>query len=72
MIRNCQFVGVVDDDHIDADSLTVFDPLDPGFEVINGGDMNAEGEVTSNNGSHILSNKKNQPFDMPHPNKEGW
>ena len=42
------------------------------IEVINGGDMNAEGEVTSNNGSHILSNKKNQPFDMPHPNKEGW
>ena len=23
-------------------------------------------------GGHILSNKKNLPFDMPHPNKEGW
>ena len=42
------------------------------IEVINGGDMNAEGEVTSNGGSHVLSNKKNQPFDMPHPNKKGW
>jgi len=30
------------------------------------------GNVTSNNGSHILSNKKNLPFDMPHPNKKGW
>jgi hypothetical protein len=32
----------------------------------------AGGEVTSNGGSHILSNKKNLPFDMPHPNKPGW
>ena len=32
----------------------------------------AGGEVTSNGGSHILSNKKNLPFDMPHPTKEGW
>jgi hypothetical protein len=23
-------------------------------------------------GSHILSNKKDLPFDMPHPNKKGW
>ena len=42
------------------------------INVVNGGDVAAEGEVTSNGGSHILSNKKNQPFDMPHPNKEGW
>ena len=42
------------------------------IEVINGGDMNAEGEVTSNNGGHTLSSKKNLPFDMPHPNKKGW
>jgi hypothetical protein len=34
--------------------------------------MNAEGEVTSNGGTHVLSNKKNIPFDMPHPNKKGW
>ena len=35
-------------------------------------DLTAGGEVTSNNGAHILSSKKNLPFDMPHPNKEGW
>jgi hypothetical protein len=28
--------------------------------------------VKSNGGGHVLSNKKNLPFDMPHPNKEGW
>ena len=36
------------------------------------GNVAAGGEVTSNGGSHILSNKKNLPFDMPHPTKEGW
>ena len=36
------------------------------------GTLAAGGEVTSNGGSHILSNKKDLPFDMPHPNKEGW
>ena len=29
-------------------------------------------EVVGNNGSHVLSQKKNLPFDMPHPNKSGW
>ncbi len=28
--------------------------------------------VTPNGGGHVLSNKKNSPFDMPHPNKKGW
>lgn len=32
----------------------------------------ATGNVTSNGGAHVLSNKKNLPFDMPHPNKPGW
>jgi hypothetical protein len=32
----------------------------------------AQGTVSSNGGTHVLSNKKNLPFDMPHPNKEGW
>ena len=32
----------------------------------------ARGEVVGNNGRHVLSNKKNLPFDMPHPNKSGW
>lgn len=31
-----------------------------------------KGEVISNGGTHVLSNKKNLPFDMPHPTKKGW
>jgi len=34
--------------------------------------MAAQGEVTSNGGVHVLSAKKDLPFDMPHPNKPGW
>lgn len=36
------------------------------------GDIVSQSEVKSNGGSHVLSNKKNLPFDMPHPNKPGW
>lgn len=32
----------------------------------------AMGDVVSNGGAHVLSGKKNLPFDMPHPNKKGW
>ena len=46
------------------------------FEVTNSlfgaGDVNVDGDVKSNGGAHVLSNKKNAPFDMPHPNKKGW
>ena len=34
------------------------------------GNVNVLGTVTSNNGAHVLSAKKN--FDIPHPSKEGW
>ena len=34
--------------------------------------VQAQGEVMSNCGRHVLSLKKDLPFDMPHPNKEGW
>lgn len=34
------------------------------------GNINAVGSVSSNNGGHVLSAKKN--FDIPHPSKEGW
>ena len=37
-----------------------------------GRNLDADGRVTSDTGSHVLSNKKDLPFDMPHPNKEGW
>ena len=36
------------------------------------GSLVAGGEVKSNGGGHVLSNKKNLPFDMPHPNRKGW
>jgi hypothetical protein len=41
-------------------------------EMTGAGDIVMDGEIKSNGGSHTLSNKKNLPFDMPHPNKEGW
>ena len=34
--------------------------------------VQAQGEVMSHCGRHVLSLKKDLPFDMPHPNKEGW
>lgn len=48
------------------------DELQVNNEVNGVGNINVLGEVKSNNGSHVLSNKKNLPFDMPHPNKKGW
>jgi len=51
------------------DTLNV---TDLGDGVIGAGDVNVDGDVKSNGGGHVLSNKKNLPFDMPHPNKEGW
>ena len=36
------------------------------------GSITMGGDIKSNGGAHTLSNKKNLPFDMPHPNKEGW
>jgi hypothetical protein len=35
-------------------------------------DVLCSGNVVSNNGIHVLSNKKNLPFDIEHPNKKGW
>lgn len=40
--------------------------------ISGGGSINVNGSVSSNGGAHVLSNKKNLPFDMPHPNKAGW
>lgn len=36
------------------------------------GELTAVGDVKSNGGAHVLSSKKNLPFDMEHPNKKGW
>jgi hypothetical protein len=40
--------------------------------IISNGNVLATGQVVSNGGAHVLSNKKNLPFDMEHPNKKGW
>ena len=53
-------------------SRAKIDVLNVTDEVIGVGDVNMTGDVKSNGGGHVLSNKKNLPFDMPHPNKEGW
>ena len=42
------------------------------LDIITESNFLARGEVVGNNGRHVLSNKKNLPFDMPHPNKKGW
>jgi hypothetical protein len=42
------------------------------FAEGSGSTIHAAGEVISNGGAHVLSMKKNLPFDMPHPNKKGW
>lgn len=34
--------------------------------------IQVNGDVIGSGGAHRLSAKKNQPFDMPHPNKKGW
>ena len=41
-----------------------------GGSIDSGSNIAAQGEVTSNGGTHVLSVKKN--FDIPHPTKEGW
>ncbi len=41
-------------------------------KIISTGNILATGEVVSNGGAHVLSSKKNLPFDIEHPNKKGW
>ena len=45
-------------------------PVNTNHDVVVGIDLLAQGEVKSNCGGHVLSNKKD--FDIPHPTKEGW
>jgi len=48
------------------------DNLQINTEINGVGSVNVTGNVSSNGGAHVLSNKKNNPFDMHHPNKPGW
>lgn len=63
-----------DDDDIDEELKKILkDECTPFYYYnVKFGNVSTEQEVMSNNGMHQLSNKKNLPFDMPHPNKKGW
>jgi len=48
------------------------DNLQVNSQINGAGSVAVSGNVSSNGGTHMLSNKKDLPFDMPHPNKKGW
>jgi hypothetical protein len=50
--------------------LDVSRSISAGTRISAGGNIVAQGEISSHCGGHRLSNKKN--FDIPHPSKEGW
>jgi len=54
------------------DELDVNDKIIAADNIQSGGDIIAAGEVKSQCGGHVLSRKKNIPFDMEHPTKKGW
>jgi hypothetical protein len=52
-----------------VDNVQLNSSMIGGGSVLVNGDVNVGGEVSSNDGGHVLSNKKN--FDIPHPTKDG-
>ena len=73
------FKGNADEDNYPEDACPPYyhktaqiDSIQVNAALTGTGYVAVGGEVSSNAGGHILSNKKNQPFDMPHPNKKGW
>ena len=58
--------------------LANFGNLDTTGHIVAGLSLNAQGDVycydafSPNPRLHVLSKKKDLPFDMPHPNKKGW
>jgi hypothetical protein len=71
-------VQIDGDDNIGGSSLKITGDTDQTGstnqtgDITLGGTLSAGGEVFSNDKGHRLSNKKNLPFDMEHPNKKGW
>lgn len=49
-----------------------FGSVDVAGNLCTGFNVFAQGDVWGFCGLHRLSNKKDLPFDMPHPNKKGW
>ena len=75
-----EYIQILSDKNTEIESKVKTLILGPSLEVDSESQFNknvrvtknviAKGEVVSNNGSHVLSTKKN--FDIPHPTKEGW
>ena len=71
-------VQIDGDNNIDGSSVKITGDTDQTGstnqtgDITLGGTLSAGGEVYSNDKGHRLSNKKNLPFDMEHPNKKGW
>lgn len=53
-------------------SVGILGDLNTSTNVIIGGNLFVQGQVIGNCGRDVLALKKDLPFDMPHPNKEGW
>ena len=62
----------IEGNDLTSNALKIDGDTDQTGEITLGGTLSAGGEVFSNDKGHRLSNKKDLPFDMPHPNKEGW
>ena len=75
-----EYIQILSDKNTEIESKVKTLILGPSLEVDSESQFNknvrvtknviAKGEVVSNNGSHVLSVKKN--FDIHHPTKEGW
>ena len=62
----------IEGNDLTSNALKIDGDTDQTGDITLGGTLAAGGEVFSNDEEHRLSNKKDLPFDMPHPNKEGW
>jgi hypothetical protein len=51
-------------------NIEAWENITAGGNINADGNIRAAGAVSSNDGGHVLSAKKN--FDIPHPTKEGW
>ena len=51
-------------------NIEAWENITAGWNINADGNIRAAGAVSSNDGGHVLSAKKN--FDIPHPTKEGW
>jgi|TARA_B100001094_G_C18164312_1_gene791140 hypothetical protein len=53
-------------------SVGILGDLNVATNAVVGANVLAQGMVIGSCGRHVLALKKDLPFDMPHPNKDGW